>query len=239
MRQIAAQIEGRKTEYDITRSAPGAEVTMDDGDLLVVGMPVYSGRIPASALPALRKFRGNGTPAVVVCVYGNRDYDDALLELTDVVGENGFRVAAAAAFVAQHSIFPQVGTNRPDEEDIRRIAAFVRQFRRKIDSAADSTSLQEVVPPGGRPYKTPGKVPLRPTGGRKCTGCGVCVERCPVQAIPAGRPRQTDPQKCIACGRCIVVCPARARRFGGLLYKIVRRKFVKAYSVRKEPDIYV
>ena len=54
MRQIAAQIEGRKTEYDITRSAPGAEVTMDDGDLLVVGMPVYSGRIPASALPALR-----------------------------------------------------------------------------------------------------------------------------------------------------------------------------------------
>ena len=118
MRQIAAQIEGRKTEYDITRSAPGAEVTMGDGDLLVVGMPVYSGRIPASALPALRKFRGNGTPAVVVCVYGNRDYDDALLELTDVVGENGFRVAAAAAFVAAHSIFPQVGTNRPDEEDI-------------------------------------------------------------------------------------------------------------------------
>ena len=117
MRQIAAQIEGRKTEYDITRSAPGAEVTMGDGDLLVVGMPVYSGRIPASALPALRKFRGNGTPAVVVCVYGNRDYDDALLELTDVVGENGFRVAAAA-FVAAHSIFPQVGTNRPDEEDI-------------------------------------------------------------------------------------------------------------------------
>ena len=166
MRQIAAQIAGRKTEYDITRSAPGAEVTMGDGDLLVVGMPVYSGRIPASALPALRKFRGNGTPAVVVCVYGNRDYDDALLELTDVVGENGFRVAAAAAFVAQHSIFPQVGPNRPDEEDIRRIAAFVRQFRRKIDSAADSASLQEVVPPGGRPYKTPGKVPLRPTGGR-------------------------------------------------------------------------
>lgn len=143
---------------------------MGDGDLLVVGMPVYSGRIPASALPALRKFRGNGTPAVVVCVYGNRDYDDALLELTDVVGENGFRVAAAAAFVAQHSIFPQVGTNRPDEEDIRRIAAFVRQFRRKIDSAADSASLQEVVPPGGRPYKTPGKVPLRPTGGRQVHG---------------------------------------------------------------------
>lgn len=60
MRQIAAQIEGRKTEYDITRSAPGAEVTMGDGDLLVVGMPVYSGRIPASALPALRKFRETG-----------------------------------------------------------------------------------------------------------------------------------------------------------------------------------
>ena len=83
------------------------------------------------------------------------------------------------------------------------------------------------------------KIFLRDSNIHPCTGCGVCVERCPVQAIPAGRPRQTDPQKCIACGRCIVVCPARARRFGGLLYKIVRRKFVKAYSVRKEPDIYV
>ena len=233
MRQIAAQIEGRKTEYDITRSAPGAEVTMDDGDLLVVGMPVYSGRIPASALPALRKFRGNGTPAVVVCVYGNRDYDDALLELTDVVGENGFRVAAAAAFVAQHSIFPQVGTNRPDEEDIRRIAAFVRQFRRKIDSAADSASLQEVVPPGGRPYKTPGKVPLRPTGGRKCTGCGVCVERCPVQAIPAGRPRQTDPQKCIACGRCTKECPNDAIHVEGGVAKIDEAKCTRCGACAK------
>ena len=65
MRQIAAQIEGRKTEYDITRSAPGAEVTMDDGDLLVVGMPVYSGRIPASSgetgrLPSSYAFTATG-----------------------------------------------------------------------------------------------------------------------------------------------------------------------------------
>ena len=132
-----------------------------------------------------------------------------------------------AAFVAQHSIFPQVGTNRPDEEDIRRIAAFVRQFRRKIDSAADSASLQEVVPPGGRPYKTPGKCRCDRRAAASARGAAYASNDAPVQAIPAGRPRQTDPQKCIACGRCIVVCPARARRFGGLLYKIVRRKFVK------------
>lgn len=240
MRQIAAQIEGRKTEYDITRSAPGAEVTMGDGDLLVVGMPVYSGRIPASALPALRKFRGNGTPAVVVCVYGNRDYDDALLELTDVVGENGFRVAAAAAFVAAHSIFPQVGTNRPDEEDI------YGESPHSFGSSVGKSILRP-IPPLCRKSCLRAAVLIKRRGKCRCDrraaasarGAAYASNDAPYRPFLPAVPRQTDPQKCIACGRCIVVCPARARRFGGLLYKIVRRKFVKAYSVRKEPDIYV
>ena len=74
-----------------------------------------------------------------------------------------------------------------------------------------------------------------------CIACGKCVESCKFGAIHLNEHgvAEVDEEKCIACGRCIVVCPARARRFGGLLYKIVRRKFVKAYSVRKEPDIYV
>lgn len=113
VRHIAEQLQGNKKEYNITQSAPEENITMKSSDLLVVGMPVYSGRIPAIALPALDRFKGNGTPAIIVCVYGNRDYDDALLELKDVVESNGFKVISAGAFIAQHSIFPKVGQIYP------------------------------------------------------------------------------------------------------------------------------
>lgn len=238
VRQIASHMEGGKKEYNITLSIPETEVMISNSDLLVVGMPVYSGRIPAIALPALNKFKGNGTPAIIVCIYGNRDYDDALLELKDAVESNGFKVVSAGAFIAQHSIFPQVGKNRPDKKDLESIAEFAQKSKQIIDSIADINSLPEIMPKGGRPYKVPGKLPLQPTGNRKCTSCGVCAKQCPTQAIAAETPRKTDKKQCIACGRCIAVCPADARNFGGLLYKITGKKFVKVYSARKEPEFY-
>lgn len=239
LRAIAKQLEGDIEEYDIIKSAPQKEVTMSDKDLLIVGMPVYSGRIPALALPELQKFKGNKTPAVIVCVYGNRDYDDALLELKDVVESNGFKVISAGAFIAQHSIFPQVGMNRPDEKDLKLIADFGKKIQETIDSVADLNSLSDITPKGNHSYKIPGNIPLKPKGKRTCTACGTCVKLCPVQAIPEDAPRKTDKERCIVCGRCIVVCPVQARHFGGLLYKIAGKKFIKANFARKEPDVYL
>lgn len=212
---------------------------MNRNDVLIVGVPVYSGRIPAQSLPTLQKFKGNNTPAIIVCAFGNRDYDDALLELKNVVESNGFKVISAGAFVAQHSIFPQVGMNRPDAKDKELIKRFAEESWKIIDSATDLLFLPEIEPKGNYPYKIPGKVPLRPKGDRRCTQCGTCVKRCPTQAIPGDSPRKTNRDKCISCGRCIVVCPANARHFGGLMYKIAGRKFIKTYSARKEPDMYV
>lgn len=238
VRHIANQMEGTKKEYNITQSAPEAAIVMSDSDLLIVGMPVYAGRIPGIVLPALDKFKGNDTPAIIVCVYGNRDYDDALLELQNVVQRNGFKLVSAGAFIAQHSIFPQLGANRPDKNDLELIAGFAEKSKQVIESIAGSDIFPEITLKGNQPYKTPGKLPLRPKGNRKCTACGACVKQCPTKAINADTPRKTDKEKCIACARCIVVCPAKARHFGGLLYKIARKKFVKAYSARKEPELY-
>ncbi|MDH6305169.1 ferredoxin [Parabacteroides sp. PF5-5] len=238
VRHISTQLDGDIKEYNITRQAPEAEVVLDNSDLLIVGMPVYAGRIPAITLPALHQFKGNGTPAIIVCVYGNREYDDALLELKDVVEANGFKVVSAGAFIAQHSIFPQVGTERPDKKDMESITEFAQKSKQIIDSIDGLDTLHEIIPKGNRPYKVPGKLPLQPSGNRKCTACGTCVKQCPAQAIAADTPRKTDKEKCIACGRCIVVCPADARHFGGLLYKVAGRKFVKAHSARKDPEFY-
>lgn len=238
VRHAAGQMEGGKKEYNITRTVPQTEIMMDSTDVLVVGMPVYSGRIPPIALPALGRFKGNGTPAVIVCVYGNRDYDDALLELKDVVEANGFKVVSAGAFIAQHSLFPQVGKERPDGKDMESIVGFAQKSKQIIDSITGSEVLPEITPKGNRPYKVPGKLPLQPKGNRKCTACGTCVKQCPAQAIAADAPHKTDRKKCIACGRCIVVCPADARHFGGVLYKVAGKMFKKSYSARKEPEFY-
>jgi len=236
-RLIAEQIGGKVMEYDITQNSPNKDVLSDSENLLIVGMPVYAGRIPASALLALHKFKGSGTPAIIVCVYGNRDYDDALLELKDIVETNGFKVISAGAFIAQHAIFPDVAMNRPDEKDIKLIKQFADKSKEILQGVASIGLLHEINVKGNKPYKVPGKIPLHPKGNKKCNECGTCVKLCPVQAIPADNPRKTDTKKCIICSRCIVVCPQKSRHFGGLLYKLAGKKFIKTCSVRKEPDV--
>lgn len=238
VRLIAGQINGKVTEYDITQNALENDIISGNQDLLIVGIPVYSGRIPAKAVDVLNKFKGNGGPAIIACIYGNRDYDDALLELKDIVEANGFKVISAGAFVAQHAIFPQVGISRPDNKDIALIKEFAGKSLDMLNSKTDMDSLPAIKIKGNHPYKTSGKIPLQPKGDKKCNECKTCVKQCPVQAIHESTPRKTDRTKCIACGRCIVVCPQHARHFGGILYKLAGRRFVKANSRRKEPEMY-
>lgn len=236
VRTVAGQFTGKISEYNITQTSVDKDVVMDKGNLLIVGMPVYAGRIPASSLESLNRFKGNGTPAIIICVYGNRDYDDALLELKDIVENNGFKAVSAGAFVAQHSIFPKVGEDRPDKQDIEKIKEFANKTVRLLDSVININTLSDFTIKGNKPYKVPGKIPLQPKGNKKCNQCGTCVKQCPVHAIPTDNPRRTDKDKCISCGRCIFVCNQDARHYGGLLYKIAGKKFVKANLARKEPS---
>lgn len=237
VRTIAGQQQGKVSEYDITQKALEEDIILDQNDLLIVGMPVYAGRIPTNAVSDLNKFKGNNTPVIIVCVYGNRDYDDALLEMKDIVTANGFKVISAGAFIACHSIFPAVGEGRPDDLDISLIREFANKSVERLATIEDISALPDIVVKGNRPYKVPGPIPLKPKGNKKCDECGTCVRLCPVSAIPENAPRKTDKDKCISCGRCIVVCPQDARHYGGILYKLVKRKFVKANSTRKEPEM--
>lgn len=230
---VAANLSNEVTTYDITNDASTEIVTIPADELLVVGVPVYAGRVPAMAVERLRRFRGDNTPAVVVAVYGNRHYDDAVLELHDIMTECGFRTVAAGAFIAQHSIFPKVGNARPDAEDISEIKAFAERSAALVAKGFGAISL-----PGNRPYKVPGGIPIWPTASKKCSACGACARLCPTGAIDPALPKGVDKVKCIKCGRCIMVCPIKARRFYGIKYSLAAARFNSAFATRRANETW-
>ena len=66
-------------------------------DVAVLAVPSYGGRVPAVAAERLKMLNGQGARAILLCVYGNRAYEDTLVELEDAAKQAGFRVIAAVA----------------------------------------------------------------------------------------------------------------------------------------------
>ncbi len=209
--------------------------SFDKSHVLLVAAPVYGGRLPKQVAEKFRQIQASGTRAIAMVVYGNRDFDDALLELTDILTAAGCCVVAAAAFIGQHSIFPKAGSGRPDASDILKLKEFGSICKQSL--AAETTKTVEVR--GNRPYKAYGAVPLHPHGVEtKCQKCGSCVRKCPTGAIDDATPWQTNPDICISCGRCIVSCPTKTRGYGGLKYNLVGKIFSLMFSKRREPEIF-
>ena len=216
---------------DLTHGSCEIESELSDGDTVLLISPVYAGRIPAMAADLFRQIDGHGMRAIVAVVYGNRDYDDALLELADIAVNDGFEIVAAGAFIAQHCIFPKVANGRPDASDMAVAANF-------IERAKESDKLDISTIKGNRPYKKPGAVPLRPqTDENDCRSCGVCARECPTGAIDPVT-LKTDKNKCITCCRCIAVCGSHSRKFKGVKYATVGKVFCTQNSKRRDPELF-
>ncbi len=139
------------SEYtDLTKNS--CEKDFSENELVVIGAPVFGGRIPNPLAKKLKSLKGNNTPAVAVVVYGNRAYDDALLELKDILTEQGFIVVAGIVFVAEHSLAPNVATGRPNELDLKVAREYSMRILEKLNAITDINSLQELKVPGKFPY---------------------------------------------------------------------------------------
>ena len=206
------------------------QCSLDQEDQVLIAMPSFGGRAPAVAIERLKKITGNGAKCTLVCVYGNRAYEDTLVEMEDAAKESGFQVVAAVSAVAEHSIMHQYAAGRPDASDKKQLEQFAERIAGKTKAA--------VSIPGNRPYRKAGGAGLVPKAGKRCTKCGLCAERCPVQAIDPASFR-ADAQKCIACMRCVKQCPEKARTVNGAMVSIAAMVIKKACSVRKENELYL
>lgn len=150
---LAAAFSAPLEAVDFTAPAVRKEaLTFGPDDLVVLGTPTYAGRVPNVLLPYLtEQIRGADTPAVPVVLFGNRDFDDSLMELRNIMTANGFMPVAAAAFVGEHSFSRTLGAGRPDAADLAEMDDFSRAAARKIGGLAALPAMPVAVA-GAGPY---------------------------------------------------------------------------------------
>ena len=230
---------------DITRpDARDQPLIVPENEMLVIGVPVYMGRVPALLMDWLNAIQAHNTPAVCVVVYGNRVYDDALIELKNCLANRGCIPIAGAAFIGEHS-FSDAGTptaeGRPDENDLHVAEVFGQKIREKIRSASSLSRISGVHVPGTYPYRGDAKLWTVDfiSVSDACLQCGTCAELCPVGAIDSNNSRRIDTGKCITCCACIRNCPHHTRSMKPGLVKDAQLRLHTLYSDRKEPEYFI
>lgn len=224
------------------------EVVFGEGDLVVLGTPVIAGRVPNVLLPYLNdKIRGTGAIGVPVVSFGNRNYDDALIELRNIMEAKGFQTIAGGAFVSEHSFSRKLGAGRPDAQDIAQLTAFGEKIAEKVNSGWEYEGPafvkgEEPI----RPYFTPrdrheAAIDIRkvkPKTGEECCNCGICAEVCPMGSISKENP-SVIAGICIKCCACIKKCPIGAKHFedAGFIYH--KEELEELYEKRAEDEYFV
>lgn len=207
--------------------------SLEEDSLALIAMPCFGGLAPQLALDRLTKITANNSKCAITVVYGNRAYDDTLIQLKEYAEQTGFKVIAAIAAVAEHSIVHAYAANRPDAKDNDELCSFGNKILEKTGNKADSISV-----PGNKPYKKAGSA-MVPKASSACTACGICASSCPAGAIDPEKPRAADKSKCIGCMRCVSVCPLKARGLNPIMTKIAGIALKKACSERKSNELFI
>ena len=238
---------------DVTRDED-CNLVFDPDDLVIIAAPVYGGHMSPKAAERMSGMVGNGAKCVLVAVYGNRAFENALVDMSDFAEAHGFVPVAVGAFIGEHSYSTAVhpiAAGRPDAADI----AFAERFGKDIACRLESGALRRVdvttisdqpsspeslamfksfVAEYQQRKKSAGGVLLPQIDMELCGNCGICVDVCPTHAISADC-RNIDPARCIKCCACVKSCPDSARSFASPFAPVL----YAAFSARKDPTVCI
>jgi Heterodisulfide reductase, subunit A and related polyferredoxins len=229
--------------------ARAAGIPLIDGDIVLIGVPVYEEKIPEILYSFLDKLKGNGNPVVLIAVYGNIGDGITLNELEYIAQKSNFKVIAAGAFIGEHSFSTEempIAKNRPSYEDLNKAEEFGKNIIKKMQNINSLQDVSLIIPQGKLPLMAKivpknsarilTKTPFADLS--KCNHCNVCVKLCPMSAIDKDT-LKIDEQQCLRCFCCVKRCPKNARR---IIYKpkfLVSKVLAMKNRIEKEPKLYL
>lgn len=215
------------------------KLTFAEDDIVIIGVPTYAGRIPNKIMPFIAEnLKGNGAYGVPVVTFGNRNFDDALAELADLLEGNGFRLLGGGAFPCQHAFAETLATGRPDMMDVLQA---LQLGEAAVTNLAGGNTLKGEAFPGNHPagpYYVPKGMDGQPakflkakpvTDQTKCTSCGICARACPMGSIDAEQGFETV-GICIKCQACIKKCPTGAKAFDDPAFLSHRQMLMESFG---------
>ena len=246
---LAAKLNLPLEIYDFTLPGVRAkDAVFGEGDIVVCGTPVIAGRVPNVLLPYMKeKIKGNGALAAPVVSYGNRNFDDALIELRNILEEDGFKTVAGGAFISEHSFSKTLAAGRPDAKDMAIVKEFGEKIAEKVGSGWEYTEPAYVkgydpIRPYFKPQDRHGEHidirKVKPKINDNCIGCGHCAEVCPMGSISRENIKEYV-GICIKCCACVKKCPVEARYYDDPGYIYHKEELEELYARRAEPETFL
>ncbi|MBW6411886.1 EFR1 family ferrodoxin [Clostridium weizhouense] len=226
-----------------------ASAPLIDGDIVLIGVPVYEEKIPEVVYDFLENLKGTGNPVVLVGVYGNIGEGIVLNELDFITQKSDFKVVAAGLFIGEHSFSTEeipIAQNRPNNDDLNKAEAFGKNIMKKMQNINSLKDVSFKIPQGKLPLiakivpknsarlftKTPS------VDMSECSHCNICVKLCPMSAIDK-ETLEIDKEQCLRCFCCVKRCPKKARK---IVYRprfLVSKVLTMKNKIIKEPKLYL